>query len=640
MKTKKVKLYKKGGKGKKVKKGAFGLDAGIALASTAIDTYSTIDAGIEAKKAAKKKTELEGQIAENSQYTSSRLEVDPEKEAGTSSTGFYRKGGAIPKAGFGDFIESHLTPFKDIKKQNVTEIASTFINPLQKMKLGKERKERDASHAEGEQNRVSSLDEQDITNAEQGLANGGKVPKGDFGITAAIVGVSLSAAMAAKKKADRDKQEKEQEELNASTAEAENAEENSKAVAPTGDLLPNLPEQEQRLAAGGNIQTKGGKLEQIASDTSVAKGRNHATGGIKLYNGGKPLAEIENKETLKEEGNNIKVYSDRLTPSNTTKTFAEVSENLAKKRGKLEKSLEVGGNAIKKNSVNRMVNNLKGREDRLFEEQEQQKKDQNIKQDFVSTDTFAKGGAIPKAGVGLQHGVSELDKDKLGYKFSAGDIAQGVSNTANLVSTFTKPKVPKPVLTSAPVLDTNVSKNAERAAIKEEAEKSKRFVKANTSQSRVAVGRNARIGADATTRANLLTSAEQSEERGLKNQNIILRAQTADKNAGIVNKFRDTQLDRKLAQRKELSDTVANTAGYVQRKEHINKELALDEEKIKIYGDTYNNSGTTLRSDIRLGRINTPFKYQEAMKKAQAGGRQADLDLLAELVRNNPNLVK
>jgi len=610
-----------------------------------IETYSSVDSSIQAKKNAKKKEELEALKVQGDNYTKSSLVTDPEKEGGVASTGFYKGGGYVSKAGFGDFLrkafmpmrKSDLFPVGDVGKMNFGEIVKE-VSILPGARPFKYNKDHDAEgeRLAKEKERTDALDSQDITNAEQGLAKGGYVPKGDFGLSAIIIGTALSAAMAAKKKVDADKQKKEQEELSTNQSLAENA---GESVGPVTEEVQRLPEQPTYQAQGGNLnnsqfKTKGGKLKQLSSDTTLAEGNKHSQGGVKLYDkGGEPQAEIEGGETIKEDGKGARVYSDRLVVPNSNKTFADVSKALAKQKGKLEKSLVGGANKIKNYTVKRQISSIENKEENLFATQEQLKKEQGIEQDYVSTEDFAYGGKVPKgfygfldndkkkkytreeqnqisAGVyqkvdntiGENKTTASPDTNKGGYNTSVGDIAQGVNIATNLFNTFTKPKAPSPRLINAPTLETNVNKNAERGELREGAEKAKKFVSANTSQSRTAVGRVARIDAEKSLASNKITQDELNQERDLRNQNVLLRSQTQAQNAGLVNAHNQQKLNRSLAQRQEISEAAANTAGYVQRKEQIQKEHDLAREEMNIYANTLDNNGTSGRIDETVVR--------------------------------------
>ena len=86
---------------------------------------------------------------------------------------------------------------------------------------------------------------------------------------------------------------------------------------------------------GGTLSkayTNGGTLNQLNSDTVQAEGNTHEQGGIDLSQN----AEIENGETVKDNGNTMMVMSNSIKNPLSGKTFAKDDATYAKKLSKFE----------------------------------------------------------------------------------------------------------------------------------------------------------------------------------------------------------------------------------------------------------------------------------------------------------------
>lgn len=87
---------------------------------------------------------------------------------------------------------------------------------------------------------------------------------------------------------------------------------------------------------GGRMFANGGTMKgmfPMSHDTTLAVGPSHENGGISAG----PNDEVEGGETMKQEGNETLVFSDRLTLPGTKVTFADASKPLMMFKGKLEK---------------------------------------------------------------------------------------------------------------------------------------------------------------------------------------------------------------------------------------------------------------------------------------------------------------
>lgn len=140
------------------------------------------------------------------------------------------------------------------------------------------------------------------------------------------------------------------------------------------------------MAYGGKLPTyaPGGQLTPIANGVVKAEGDTHSQDtnrdgmtGIALQQNGQPYAEVEDQEVI----NKGKVYSDRLSPNNN-KTYAEISEKLAKKKGKFEETLKDTYNIPTQNTSKRSINNIDTELEALFQHQEANKPEEGFKKAY------------------------------------------------------------------------------------------------------------------------------------------------------------------------------------------------------------------------------------------------------------------
>ncbi len=137
-----------------------------------------------------------------------------------------------------------------------------------------------------------------------------------------------------------------------------------------------LSKEEAILAMGGtkpgvnsNSDTVGGDMKQLSTDVELAVGNTHEKGGITMFNDkGKPYAEIEDKEVVKDD----KVYSDRLDYKPGI-TYASMATKLGIEKGKFENNLK-SSDIHKKNTAERMVQRKDTELAKLFTNQENSKK--------------------------------------------------------------------------------------------------------------------------------------------------------------------------------------------------------------------------------------------------------------------------
>jgi len=144
---------------------------------------------------------------------------------------------------------------------------------------------------------------------------------------------------------------------------------------------------------GGLVPMKlanGGSITPLSSDVSQANGATHANGGVDVA----PGVEVEGGEVLQEQGNNTRVFSDRLKTSNGN-TFAEESEKIGREKGRLEADLN-GSDRIKKNSAERRMEIIESKLTNLFSEQQAQNGNST-----GEVDKFPNGGLAQTGRAGL-----------------------------------------------------------------------------------------------------------------------------------------------------------------------------------------------------------------------------------------------
>jgi hypothetical protein len=120
-----------------------------------------------------------------------------------------------------------------------------------------------------------------------------------------------------------------------------------------------------RFNFGGYMSPiKGGRAIPLADGVTLYDGRTHEQGGILLPNN----AEIEDAEVIKED----KVYSDSLKPKGSSKTYAELAEELGRKKGKYDSDLN-SPNQTKATTAKLMSIKYDNKLESLFNIQEESK---------------------------------------------------------------------------------------------------------------------------------------------------------------------------------------------------------------------------------------------------------------------------
>lgn len=391
----------------------------------------------------------------------------------------------------------------------------------------------------------------------------------------------------------------------------------SQEVAPQGtnSAQPPLPSQT-------GFSTKGGELEGIANGTDLAVGNKHGektidnTSGIKVAEGGKVLAEIEDGEVVKDE----RVYSDRLKHDGKN-TFASTAERYAKERGKLEGQLANVRDRRKRNSLERQISILDTKENELYTQQEAMKAVEAQKQQSANPVTeeglpemSIGGGLWNKGGDALLKGLSPLppiatttpnsesgfDINKL-FSSENLDKAKGVMNSVtpfidNIVNaSISTPKMSTPLVAPMKQMDSNINVNPQLASIDRAVNASTHNVLTNTNNSSAA--RNAVTNArlkGASMKGEVLGN-KQNAELQIKNQNTQMVNNKLQQDTQTANQHNMLEYQRRVGINQKKSGNVANLVDDF-------KAIKTAEDLRKNYNEAmYNNvamdkTGATLRT--------------------------------------------
>lgn len=363
------------------------------------------------------------------------------------------------------------------------------------------------------------------------------------------------------------------------------------------NMLEDYPEEGYGMvdyyqANGGKLakvpyKTKGGELNPISDDMVIAKGNKHNestidnTSGIKLIQGNKPFAEIEDGETVK---NGNMVFSDRLTVDGKN-TYAETAEGLARKKSKIKSKMKKG-DRISTNTSNRKLAFIDKKENELFMMQEASKLPNN-------SNKLAKGGFA-----------------------KAMDYAMPfVDNITNAILTADTPRINKPQLQTPVSLKTDVNVNPQLRGVKDAVKATTDSVLANTSNSataRTAIGATRLAGAKQT--GNILANKENTENQ-LINQERLANVNIGAQNLSKLNQYQDKNLARLGDMQGRISANVANLAGdFVDKRDFAAKE-AFQKEQLKVIGNTYDVKGTTGRADLNNTILVDTWKSNPTLAK-------------------------
>lgn len=385
------------------------------------------------------------------------------------------------------------------------------------------------------------------------------------------------------------------------------------------------------LMKGGNLATpshytRGGDLNPISSNSEEAVGNKHSettiddTSGIKLSNDTGVVAEVEDKEIIKD---GQKVYSDKLKPKGSNMTYAVMQKKYAMKKNKKEEMLSKGNiSKIKENTLKRELLGLSKKEDDLFNDQEYSKKEQGIEPE---TTKLMEGGHVFGGG-------------NFGTK-----VAPYLDNAVNLATTLLKPKVPQPVLTPNRSYNTKVNVNDRISNVQNEVEKASNFVRGNTSNSNTARSNVIRTRLQGAQQKNSILAAQENQERNLENSAIQDQQRVAANNNNLLNSNNQQNLQRSLSIQKELTANAANAVTDFGNTIKYNDKVALENQKNELYRDIYSPNDnarvrTILDNSAEMDRMKTAGTFT---KFVQDQLKRTDLDestrreLQAQLGTNN-----
>lgn len=381
----------------------------------------------------------------------------------------------------------------------------------------------------------------------------------------------------------------------------------------------------------GEYDTVGGDLIPIANNAEVVSGNTHnennidGSYGVTLSENGEPKANVEDKEVIVD--NNL-VFSDKLKTNG--RTFASIALDVNTKIGELETKLKSSTKPAEKFSLERTIQGLKKSNKDLFAKQELVK--QNTIGDEEQT-TEVEGNIVPKAGFGFDLSHLNVDKfnesikdaslDGIGDKKSnliTDMLPMLTDNLTNAIVSSKHPKVPKPTMRRAPILDTRVNVNPQLAEITNAVNSANKNIINNTNNS--AVARANMTSANlrgAEMKANIYANKE-DKERQNNNQQLAITAANANVNAGLLDTYNTDVRDAKLEQNSALSANVANAVGdYEKVKKNENMDDAYDE---LIMTNLLNDpNGEAVRTFKRLGKSLSPARkallYKEQLRTSK-----------------------
>lgn len=337
------------------------------------------------------------------------------------------------------------------------------------------------------------------------------------------------------------------------------------------------------FAEGGNLPFR------LLGETSKVIGPKHEKGGVKLPGG----VEVEGGEIISKG----KVFSDRVIVPGTDKTFADVAEEVAttkeykktmKLRDKyLQKFRTAGFNQFKRGTAERGLTTLDDPLDDLFNIQETMKADNNQQ-------IMAEGGSILGA---------------------ISDVAPYLDNAVNAIITARSPRIPAPVLTEAPKLDTTYNVQPQLAAI-----------------DRTASARDTQLGRvtrnSATLRSNLIAGdvndiyarnqvlgQKENIETQLRNQQAQLSYQNELGNVNALNDFRYKNFQRTDDIHNRISANAANLVEDIRFQQRERNQEKLDKQRMALTAMQYMQSGVLDRSGYAmvLQALENGASLEEAM---------------------------
>lgn len=385
----------------------------------------------------------------------------------------------------------------------------------------------------------------------------------------------------------------------------------------------NIPSQTGYMATGG--QMKG-----LAKGTDVADGNTHESKdidgqyGITLNDGRKDVAEIEDKEVVKEDV----VFSDRLKFKGK-QTYADKAKSLATKRGKLEKTLDNVSDRRKRNSLERQISILDNQENTLYVDQENSKLQQGYKdlgKEAPTEEALQEVGNqmqptnLPLSGEAPQFadGGGFWDSKSEGFNFDkamgyAENLVPMIDNVANA---FRKtPKLTTPLVAPMERLNTEVNINPQIASVRKAVGAATRNVLDNSNSAQVA--RNAITNAKlkGSTMEGEIRATRDNTVRGIENQNVSMANQKAMSDTNVLNQHNMAQYQRSVGIGDRQSGNIANLVDDM--KGLINKrDIQKNFDESTFNSIRSDKTGTTLRN-----YLNNPYFMTELNNKPELKAR-------------------
>lgn len=510
-----------------------------------------------------------------------------------------------------------------------------------------------------------------------------RLPANKRHIAPMLIGAGISMAtgaitnMKAAKEAERAKQEAlKQAYNNKFTADAQymedynvNGDMGVEYYAKGGQLSPS--------SIKGNLDTTGGDLIPLNSNTQVASGNTHGEKtidgqyGITLNNGQEDIAEIEDKEVIVDDQ---MVFSERLK-YNKGVSYADKAKQIANKAGKLESRLSKTTDKRERNGIERQLAGTNMANRALFADQEatqikegkgelakmdgnklayggtpklpfspylteEADKLEGISQDIYrnhENPTKTVGNIIPKPSTfsstpsaslpsatqlnptGRFNNVPIDDtKDPSFFEDLAPSL---IDNVGNALLTATTPKLPRPIGKVAPRMETRLNVNPQLASITNTDNNIADTINSNTNNSVIArsgVAASRLRGRNA--RLGILAEKENAE-RGLRNQRNQQVSAVNNANIDTSNQHNMLQFTRKNDIQSRLSGNLADMAEDIKGTTD-NRNMATRDEQILMLDLLDDPTGVKAKMMKRNGYFKGSRKFrglvdQEINRKKQ-----------------------
>jgi hypothetical protein len=361
----------------------------------------------------------------------------------------------------------------------------------------------------------------------------------------------------------------------------------------------------------GKLDAVGGDLVPISNNAELVVGNKHSekkidnSYGVTLSKNNEPIVNVEDKEVVV---NNNLVFSDKLKKGK--ETFAQIALKLNNRIGELEdKSKQL----VKPNQIfanNRTIEGLKKKNEMLFAEQDAIKKSKigNTEETVNVTN-----GKVPMAKDGLD--IDSIPEPKMNLAANLAPLL--IDNIANLIINKNTPKVPKPLLNRAPILDTRINANPQLAEINSSLSSNNKFIENNTNNSGVA---RANITANnlkgAEMKSNVLAQKQQGERQAENQQKQIVYNNSVSNNA-LIDQYKQDVYTQRVQKNNNTSANITNAVEdfTAVRKDYLTRQseddlidLSLSNdptgEKSRSYGKVAKTMRPSTKALIKANMIN------------------------------------